>query len=56
MAETVAFRCTTGDLTGKRKYVIPRITGKKYRGAERHFFRGFITKCYGVEPEIVIYV
>jgi len=42
---TVAFRYTTGELTEK-----------KYRGAEGHFVRGFITKYYGVETEIVIYV
>jgi hypothetical protein len=42
---TVAFRYTTGELTGR-----------KYRAAEGHFVRGFITKYYGVEPEIVIYV
>jgi hypothetical protein len=42
---TVAFRYTTGELRGK-----------KYRGAEGHFVRGFITKYCGVELDIVIYV
>jgi hypothetical protein len=38
------------------KYLIPRITGKKYRGAKINFVRGFITKHDGVEPEIAIYL